>query len=180
MGYMKIGALLSVFMVLLVSCTATQQQYAIDTAKTAALVSNLTTQYNNIELVIENKKHKCTLEEQVTLETAKNTFHMLLTRLSAISQIQGYELTTFDIQGMWTSAKINEENVKRVVAAHWAEFEPGEQAILRIFDEQFQDADLQVQKMLANPTHDNMMTTLALVAGGLTLSMKLLAGLALL
>lgn len=156
-------------------CTATQQQYALDSSKIAIESQVLKTQYASIEGLIRAKKDVFTDDEWRKLLNVDATIDMLIVRYDAIMTMQGSTLNVADVKFLWDMAATGYDQGREVITAHWDSFQPSTQILLNSFDRQAESLSDQIGELLNNPSNTNINQALVLIAGTLSVAIKMVS-----
>ena len=164
-----------VIFILLAGCTATQQQYALDTSKIAVESSILKTQYAEVEAQIRAKREVFSDAEWRSLLNVDATIDMLIVKYDAMLKLDASSISLADIKFMWDLSATGYDQARTVLVAHWDEFAPSTQIMLNSFDRQANDLSTQISGLLDNPTNDKISQALVLITGTLSLAVKMLS-----
>ena len=161
----------------LFGCSATQQQYGIQSGMIMAESSVLKTQYAQVEQLlrqVQKSKHMFSDEEWSKLLNVDATIDMLILKYEAITKFQSADVSLSDITFMYNLAVEGYKTGREVIHAHWDEFQPSTQVLLNAFDRQAVQTSDRVRYLIENPSNQNINEALVLISGVLTVAVKML------
>lgn len=168
MKRLSVGVLLCITL-LLSSCSTFSSKYTIDSVNTLTSLVVLKTQYQQALKIVQDNLYKFTDEEKRNLFSVQANVAVLIEDLDKLTRLNAI-VTISEIQFMWKLAVDSYVTARPVVVAHFNEFTPIEQNILRTFDSQATITNKNIEMLLQDPTTENlnqaltMVTTLATIA----------------
>jgi len=164
-----------VFVCLFVSaCTVQQRRYAIDSALLVTEAQTLKREYASVETTIRQKREVFTDEEWRSLLNVDATIDLLIQRFDAIAQLRTESVSVSDIQFLWGLAVTGYDQARSVISNHWDEFSPSSQILLAQFDKQAEQTSVEMNRLVQDPTTENISKALTLIAGTLNLATKII------
>lgn len=172
--------LIGLFLLLCVAvgCTATQQQYAFQSALLASDVQSLNTTYSQVKYYLHLKQTESNLftkEEWDKLLEVDASVKLLLLKYEAIVKLDTTSFNIYDVGLMWNITKNSYTKAREVVIAHKGEFDVNTQLLFESFDLQAQITSERIDKLLDDPTTANITQTVSLIVGVLSLAVKILS-----
>lgn len=161
-----------------VGCTATQQQYALQSALLASDVQSLSTTYSQVKYYLNTKQAQSnifTKEEWDKLLDVDASVKLLLLKYETIVKLDTTNFNIYDVGIMWNLTKSSYTKAREVVVAHKGEFDVNTQLLFESFDLQAQITSERIDTLLNDPTTANITQTVSLIVGVLGLAVKILS-----
>ena len=176
---MKRG-LLGLFLLLFIAvgCTATQQQYAFQSALLASDVQSLSTTYSQVKFYLNTKQTSSNVfskEEWDKLLEVDAAVNLLILKYETIVKLDTTNFNVYDVGLMWKITKASYTKAREVVIAHKGDFEVSAQLLFESFDLQAQITSERIDALLNDPTTANVTQTVSLIVGVLSLAVKILS-----
>ena len=173
-----IGFMLSI-MLLLGGCTTTQpQKYVVNTNTLSMYINTLDTTYTKVKYLLAYKQEQdniFTASEWNDLLEVEAAIKLLLLKYNTIINMGTVTFDTYDISLMWDITKTSYAKARKIVIVHLDSFNGEDQNMFKSFDDQAILAYSEIDKLLDNPTSNNMSQVATLVVTVLTLAVKILS-----
>jgi hypothetical protein len=169
---------LLIFTSLSFGCTATQQQYALQSALLASDVQSLSNSYLQIEYLLTKKQASSNLfspEEWDKLSDVDASVKLLLLKYKNIVKLETNDFNIYDVGLMWNITKSSYSKAREVVIAHRDDFDVTSILLFERFDYQAQITSEKIDILLKDPTTANITQTVSLIVGVLSLALKILS-----
>lgn len=167
-----------VFALCLMSCSAAQQQYAVNASIVAVESSHLQKQYKEMEALLRQVQADTGLftdEEWRQLINVDATIDILITRYETITSLSSSSVNLRDISFMWELAAEGYTQGRDVIHVHWDEMTPSARVLLAAFDNQAAMTSERIDQLLNDPNNTNINQALVLISGILTIAVKMLS-----
>lgn len=162
---------------LFIGCSATQQQYAIQSTMIMAESSVLKAQYTKVETLlrqVQKERSMFTESEWLQLLNVDASIDMLILKYEALTQFQSADISLSDVTFMYNLAVEGYTTGRDVIYAHWDEFQPSTQVLLNAFDTQAVQTSERLKELIANPSNQNINEALMLISGVLSIAVKMM------
>lgn len=161
----------------IIGCSPAIQSYVLDSGHIAVEASVLKNKYSNVEQLLRNTQEKKKMFSDAEWRQLLNvdaTIDMLVMRYDAISKFEMKEISVSDVKFMWGLATEGYRQASEVVTAHWDEFEPSQKIMLNAYDKEAHDINDKIEKLINNPSNENINNAVTLIAGVLNVAIKIL------
>jgi hypothetical protein len=162
----------------ILGCTATQQQYAIQSSLIGIETQVLKAQYGQVEQLLRDHQSSSYIfseEEWRNLLNADAIIDILITKYTSLKETPEAMLNVQDIKFMWQLTAVGYKQARGVVENHFSEFNPSTQMLLNSFDQQAAITDARITELLSNPNNANINQSITLIATALGLAIKIVS-----
>lgn len=156
------------------SCGMINTEYTVNTANSISTLILLKSQYQYAVTIIQNNIHKFNDSEKAALYDVQASVAVLIEDLEKVTKLNSV-VSINDIRFMWDLAVKSYTSARPVVLAHFNDFTPIEQNVLRSFDNQATVTNEMITNLLNDPTTENINQAVTLVTTLATLATHIVA-----
>lgn len=170
-------AILIFILLVLGACSAKQQRYAFESGQIYVQANLVADEYADIETSIRADQVANQTYPDVEWRELLNIdaiFDMSIERLKLISKFDMSGVSPYEVEFLWQQVKEGYKKARSIVAPRMSAYQPETKARLRVFDKQAIAVGDQIEKLLSDPTNDNITQALTLITSVLSLAAKVL------
>lgn len=139
---------------------------------------SLEKQYTDAKNLLAIQRNKFKPQEWRKLINAISTVDMVVDKYTAIAKLRSAEVNVADVEFLWGLATEGYYQVRSVVVTKYEGMNPSVQIMLQSFDTRVGENDMELSRLLSNPSPDNMSDALILISGTMNYAARAMSTLA--
>lgn len=163
---------------LITACASSEYTaYRVTSADLSMETRNLASQFSNTKTIVQLKKANFSKDEWIEVLRIEATIMLLLDKYNKLSN-GSYEVSVSDIELFWELVQISHSNITRLTSNKLSYLTPSVGVMLDSFNKSVGENDLEIGKLLSDPSEDNINKALLLISGTMNYSARALSLLA--